>query len=155
MFATPDSGSNSRFDRWSGDSDCLDGAVSLNSNRFCVANFRVYTPPPPPGGGAGSGSSNCFIATAAYGSWLDPHVLSLRQFRDDYLLTNAAGTWFVEFYYRNSPPLADYIRERESLKLMVRVLLTPLVYAIEYPAAVFCFVILLLLMKLRKRQIAI
>jgi DNA-binding beta-propeller fold protein YncE len=155
LFATPDSGSNSRFDRWSGDSDCLDGAVSLNSNRFCVANFRVYTPPPPPGGGAGSGSSNCFIATAAYGSWLDPHVLSLRQFRDDYLLTNAAGTRFVEFYYRNSPPLADYIRERESLKLMVRALLTPLVYAIEFPAAVFCFVILLLLMKLRKRQIAI
>jgi len=151
LFATPDSGSNSRFDRWSGDNDCLDGVVSLNSNRFCVANFRVYTPPPPPGE---HGSHHCFIATAAYGSWLDPHVLSLRQFRDDYLLTNAAGTWFVEFYYRNSPPLADYIRERESLKLMVRALLTPLVYAIEYPTAVFCFVMLLLLMKWRQRQIA-
>jgi sugar lactone lactonase YvrE len=154
LFATPDSGSNSRFDRWSGDSDCLDGVVSLNSNRFCVANFRVYTPPPPPSGHGGHGSHHCFIATAAYGSWLDPHVLSLRQFRDDYLLTNAAGTWFVEFYYRNSPPLADYIRERESLKLMVRALLTPLVYTIEYPVAVFCFVMSLLLMKLRQRQIA-
>jgi DNA-binding beta-propeller fold protein YncE len=149
LFATPDDGSNSRFDGWSGDDVCLDGVVSLDANHFCVANFRVNSPPPV------SGSPHCFIATAAYGSWLDPHVLRLRQFRDDYLLTNAAGTWFVEFYYRNSPPIADYIRERESLKLIVRALLTPVVYAIEYPAAVFCFALLLLLMKSRKRQVAI
>ena len=156
LFTTADAGSNSRFDRWTGDSDCIDGVVSLDTNHFCVANFSVYTPPPPPSGGyVGYGSPHCFIATAAYGSWLDPHVLSLRQFRDDYLLTNAAGIWFVEFYYQNSPPIADYIRERESLKLIVRALLTPLVFAIEYPAAVFSFVMFLLMMKLRKRQIAI
>jgi len=126
----------------------------LNSNRFCVANFKVYAPPPPPGGGHnGYSSPHCFIATAAYGSWLDPHVLSLRQFRDEYLLTNAVGSWFVEFYYWNSPPIADYIRERESLRFVVRVLLTPLVYAIEYPAVLLCLAILLLVMKLRKRRV--
>jgi hypothetical protein len=152
LFATPDSGSNSRFDRWTGDSDCRDGVVDLDANRFCVANFSVYTPPSPP---RGSGSPRCFIATAAYGSWLDPHVLSLRQFRDDYLLTNIAGTWFVEFYYRNSPSIADYIRERESLKLMVRALLTPVVYTIEYPVAVFFLVMLLLVVKQRKRLITL
>ena len=149
LFATPDAGSNSQFVSWSGDSDCRDGVVDMDANRFCVANFSVYTPP------RVSGSPKCFIATAAYGSWLDPHVLSLRQFRDDYLLTNAAGTWFVEFYYRNSPPIADYIRERESLKLMVRVLLTPLVYAIEYPVTVFYLVMLLLVMKQRKRFVTL
>ena len=154
LFATPDSGSNSRFDRWTGDSDCRDGVVSLDNNTFCVANFYVYTPPPVNNNVCSDTNSNCcFIATAAYGSWLDPHVVSLRQFRDDYLLTNAAGTWFVEFYYRHSPPMADYIRERESLRILVRVVLAPLVYAIENPVVMLLFFTFLLLMKWRKQLV--
>ena len=76
---------------------------------------------------------NCFIATAAYGSYLDPKVKVLRDFRDQQLLTNAIGTRFVEFYYRNSPPIADYIRERETLRAIVRSLLAVVIYSIEYP----------------------
>ena len=142
------------FKGWLGDSDCQDGRVSMTSNRYCIANFRKIPPPPPPprgSGGSSGGSSDCFIATAAYGSWLDPHVMSLRIFRDQHLLTNAAGRWFVELYYRHSPPIANYIREHEFLRAVIRGLLAVVVYAIEYPlAAGFC-VCLLLLLRVRRR----
>ena len=78
---------------------------------------------------AGSGSSNCFIATAAYGSFLDKHVVILRNFRDAYLLTSDLGRTFVDFYYRTSPPLADFIAKHDTLRMVVRVGLTPVVAA--------------------------
>ena len=79
---------------------------------------------------------NCFIATAAYGSYLDPKVKVLRDFRDQQLLTNPVGTGLVEFYYRHSPPIADYIRERETLRAIVRSVLAVVVFSIEYPVLV-------------------
>jgi hypothetical protein len=100
------------------------------------------------------GDTDCFIATAAYGSYLAPHVLTLRKFRDRHLLTNSAGQWFVGFYYRHSPPIADYIRERETLKAMVRSGLTLVVYSIEYPIAAGLILVLpsLVLIGQRRRR---
>jgi hypothetical protein len=100
------------------------------------------------------GDTDCFIATAAYGSYLAPHVLTLRKFRDRHLLTNPAGEWFVGFYYRHSPPIADYIRERETLKAMVRSGLTLVVYSIEYPIAAGLILVLpsLVLVGQRRRR---
>ncbi len=78
-------------------------------------------------------TSECFIATAAYGSALDPHVATLRSFRDAHLLDNTGGRWFVARYYELSPPFADYLRGHEAARSVVRALLTPLVLLIAYP----------------------
>ncbi len=75
--------------------------------------------------------SGCFIATAAYGSALEPEVQTLRDFRDEKLLTNELGTEFVETYYKYSPAIADVIREHDSLKILTRAVLTPIIYAVK------------------------
>jgi len=81
------------------------------------------------------GFCDCFIATAAWGSWMDPHVSTLRDFRDDVLMKSAPGRAFVAFYYRHSPPVAEFIGRHDGLRALTRGLLTPLVLAVTYPLA--------------------
>lgn len=69
----------------------------------------------------------CFIATAAFGSKYQPDVVLLRQFRDHCLLSNPLGQAFVKFYYKHSPPIANFIAHSEGLKVTVRGMLIPLV----------------------------
>lgn len=86
-------------------------------------------------------SGCCFIARAAYGSYLEPEVELLRNFRDDHLLDNAPGRAFVEWYYDTSPALANVIAEDEGLRLVTRAVLSPLVYGIKYPVLTGVFVL--------------
>jgi hypothetical protein len=81
---------------------------------------------PAGGSGSGGGSGACFIATAAYGSYQEPHVWVLREFRDKILLTNSIGKAFVSFYYETSPPIADFISRHDSLRMVTRTALLPL-----------------------------
>jgi hypothetical protein len=68
-------------------------------------------------------SEGCFIATAVYGTPDCPDLDLLRSFRDRVLLRSRAGTSFVRFYYRVSPPVARAIEKSPALKLIVRKLL--------------------------------
>lgn len=70
---------------------------------------------------------HCFIATAAYGSSWEPHVIILRIFRDEYLKPYDWGRRFIAWYYRHSPPWARYLNEHAWLKPMVRITLVPAV----------------------------
>jgi len=69
----------------------------------------------------------CFIATAAYGTPMAEEIQILREFRDEYLLTNPLGQALVDVYYRVSPPIAEFITEHPSLRLVVRAGLVPVV----------------------------
>lgn len=96
----------------------------VGSPASATINIADNESQPPSSGGGGGG---CFIATAAYGTPMAEEVRYLRAFRDEYLQTNDAGRWFVKQYYKYSPSLADYLREHDGLRTVVRSALSPLV----------------------------
>ncbi|MEW6026300.1 MAG: CFI-box-CTERM domain-containing protein, partial [Planctomycetota bacterium] len=101
---------------------------------------------------------SCFIATAVYGNPMHPNVVALRNFRDKYLLTNKPGSAFVKWYYRTSPPIAEYLKKTPLQASAVRLALTPLVYAIRYPFAILLITGLLSVLiyrQARRRRITI
>ncbi len=76
------------------------------------------------------GSSNCFIATAAYGTPHAEEIDLLRDFRDDTLNQTIAGRMLVRLYYWLSPPIAEWISQREwRQKLVQRLVVAPAVRA--------------------------
>lgn len=70
--------------------------------------------------------SRCFIATAAFGSPLEPKLKQLRDFRDQVLLKYDWGKKFVYWYYETSPQYAAELMDHPNLQKIVRVLIWPL-----------------------------
>ena len=105
-------------------------------------------------------NKGCFIATAAYGYYSAPQVQALREFRDRYLTTNAAGRAFVRWYYQHGPVGAQFINEHPWLKPVVRTALMPAVGGAMFMTRtsmftkiiVFMFVGLLTIIRLRTLQ---
>jgi hypothetical protein len=69
------------------------------------------------------------IILATYDGETSSVATTLRQFRDEFLMTNPVGRALVDAYYRISPPTAIFITEHPSLKPVVRVGLLPAVAA--------------------------
>jgi parallel beta-helix repeat protein len=74
-------------------------------------------------------NQQCFVATAAYGHYAEPHVQALRDFRDQFLATNEAGRAFVTWYYSHGPAAAAWLNEHPAYKPLVRAALLPAVGA--------------------------
>jgi len=112
--------------------------------------------------GGGGGGGGCFIATAAYGSPLEPHVKVLIEFRNRYLLASSMGRYFVKLYYSCSPSVAQFILQHDTLKFLVRSFLLPIVivinavlfYGMTISITVFvvAFVIIFILVALNRRR---
>ena len=62
--------------------------------------------------------SSCFIATATMGSYNDPSVLLLREFRDNWISKRRGGQKFIEHYYRLSPVVANIIAKNSILRYL-------------------------------------
>jgi hypothetical protein len=129
-------------------------AYDGSGNESDYSSAVNYTPPlapapspapTPSGAAAASGGGGCFIATAAFGSYQAPEVVLLQKFRDRILLTNEPGRLFVEFYYRVSPPIADFIGQDDSLRRAVRLSLMPLILSIQHRLGVYTGVLVLLM----------
>jgi hypothetical protein len=77
--------------------------------------------------GESGGGGGCFIATAAFGSKFEKHVQLLQKFRGIYLMPHKIGREFVTAYYKYSPPIAEFITNHDTLRMMIRWSLLPLV----------------------------
>lgn len=104
------------------------GSESANSNEvLLMEGIAVNQLPAENISSNDSNDIGCFIATAAYGSLMEPQVKILRDFRDRFLFDNAAGRSLVRLYYKYSPPIANFIAKHDSLRAMVRISLLPVV----------------------------
>lgn len=83
-----------------------------------------------------TGTSSCFIATAAYGTPLAGDLKELRAIRDQRLLPYAVGSAIVDIYYRVSPPVARLVASSEPLRIAVRVLLSLMLRPSLYAAVI-------------------
>jgi hypothetical protein len=115
LVAEPDE--DYQFVRWSGDVDTIvdvyaaSTTITIDSPYSITAEF--------------SGGGLCFISTAACGTPMTEEIQVLREFRDEYMLTNPAGRALVDFYYRVSPSVAEFITEHPGVGSVVRVGLSP------------------------------
>jgi hypothetical protein len=107
-----------------GDCDGTANGIIVDPSGLGATSTPSPPPPAPSGGGGGGG---CFIATAAYGSPMEPHVKVLRDFRDRFMLTNHVGKAFVDIYSTYSPSVADFIASHDNVRSVVRWSLLPLV----------------------------
>jgi polyhydroxybutyrate depolymerase len=125
LVATPNSGYH--FTKWTGNglvanNEAASTTIKMNRDYSVTANFEETAVP----------SAGCFIATAAYGTSTAEQLDVLRAFRDNVLLESAVGTRLVDFYYRTSPPIADFIARHEVLRTLVRdLLINPVVSVVR------------------------
>jgi len=114
--------------RYPNNSSAIDGALQTYADTLPMVNLQASQPQPTPPQQP-QPPKRCFIATAAMGSELHPHVQFLRGYRDSVLLQSQHRKQFeriLEIYYRFSPPIAEAMDRDRRFKFAVK-------YVIVYP----------------------
>jgi YVTN family beta-propeller protein len=75
----------------------------------------------------------CYFGSVISGTPAERHLKTLRDFRDNYLLTHGPGRMCVQVYYRISPSLVELSRQSECARLAGRMILITVIYAVIYP----------------------
>ena len=82
-----------------------------------------------------SEGGGCLIATAAFGSELEPRIQSMRELRDGTVMSTSSGTAFMSgfnaVYYSFSPAVADLEREHPAFRDAVRAFITPMISSLS------------------------
>ena len=111
-------------------------AAPTSAPKPAAASYSKPTTPPAPAKPAQTTTpaptqpakkEGCYIATAVYGSYDAPQVLTLRRFRDDVLAHSIFGRWFIRAYYRLSPPVAERLKDAKKINGWVRSILDKIV----------------------------
>ena len=67
--------------------------------------------------------TECFIATAVFGTPLHPEIDLLRRFRDEWLSRRLIGRITIRTYYNVSPPIARRARRNERIRMILQQLI--------------------------------
>lgn len=73
----------------------------------------------------------CYIATAVYGDFNAPQVLTLRHYRDEALMKTKLGRLFVRYYYTLSPSVVRWMKGKIKINQFVKRILDQVVQTIE------------------------
>jgi hypothetical protein len=107
------------FTGWSGDVEAVasvDSAsttITMDDSYSIIANF--------------SSGTQCVVTAATYDTPMAADIQALRDFRDNYLMTNPVGRALVALYYDVSPAIAEFVTVHPGLKPAVRAEIAPLV----------------------------
>jgi len=95
-----------------------------------LAQLAPAAKPPSAGAPEPAKKGACFVATAAFGSDMEPEVEFLRRFRDERLITNASGRLFIRVYNSIGPAFARLVRSspgrRRVARAAIRLAIRPL-----------------------------
>ncbi|MEM2735165.1 MAG: CFI-box-CTERM domain-containing protein, partial [Candidatus Bathyarchaeia archaeon] len=109
--------------------------ATATSTIIATATVTTTLAPGPPVPQLPPSLPRCLIATAAYGSELDPRIQFLRGFRDGIVMGTFAGGHFMEafnaWYYSFSPAIAEALYGDEGLRAIARAALSPLISSLE------------------------
>lgn len=100
------------------DADCSNAALPTSTCRQATPSEVVGV----------LDKTNCFIATAAYGTQFAEELDTLRDFRDQILMRTGVGRAFIHFYYEKSPYYARLILQSPTARATVRTALVPVVW---------------------------
>jgi hypothetical protein len=82
-------------------------AIGGDNNDFSVAAFSDRLDGTGAVADGGSGGGSCLIGYLSTEGYMGIELNVLRNFRNEYLLTNPIGTWFASVYYQISPGLVQ------------------------------------------------